>query len=124
MAVCKYLTLQYPKVLFRSDSGGIYKTRTQAGIYSTLQSGRGHPDLLIIHRHSLGSFYNGLAIEFKKNEKEATNPTGRKAREHLAEQMNMLEIYSKQGFDAHIAWNFEMAKNIIDKYMHHEKERP
>lgn len=123
-AVCQYLTLQYPKVLFRSDSGGIFKTPAQAGLYSVLQSGRGHPDLMIIHGRIMpdNSFVAGIVIEFKKNEKEATKPCGKKKTEHLKEQQDMMVRYKEQHYWGSFCWKFDQAKCLIDKLLRHDKK--
>jgi hypothetical protein len=63
--VCRYIDLQYPKVIYTSDSSGV---RVSIGMAKALKSIRCKsykiPDLIIMHPNRL---YHGLIIEIKKD---------------------------------------------------------
>ena len=46
-AICKYITVQYPKVIYFSDGSGNNLSKTQAGMSKMLRSDRGIPDLFL-----------------------------------------------------------------------------
>jgi hypothetical protein len=47
IAVCKYLKLQYPDVIFTAESSGLKLTIGQAVIAKQLRSSKGLPDIMI-----------------------------------------------------------------------------
>lgn len=114
-AVCDYIRLQYPDVLFNSDLSGATKlTMGQAVAMKSLRSGRGWPDLFIAE---IRGFYNGLFIELKAEGTKLHNKNYMPATLHIAEQTEMICKLQKRGYYAEFAVGFDEAKRIIDKYM-------
>jgi hypothetical protein len=113
--VCNYLKLQYPKVLFRTDMGGVRLTPGQAARVARTQAGRAWPDIFIAEpRH--GS--HGLFIELKRDGTRLKNKKGLYATAHLEEQATMLGRLGDLGYFAEFAVGFDQCKGIIDNYLH------
>lgn len=118
-AVCKYITLQYPVVLFNCDLSGISLTIGQAKQIKSLRSNRGFPDIIIYHRNK---HYSGLFIELKKKGTKIYTQKGELYKdEHLREQAEIMVRLREQGFDAVFCVGFDKAKKYIDLYMNNEK---
>lgn len=116
-AVCKYLSLQYPKVLFLSDTVANVKLNgAQADRNSNIQKkGFKCPDLIIFQPQA--SYY-GLMIELKKETPFFKGQFSKlKKNAHVEAQSKCLEELNKLGYYACFACSLEMAKAIIDHYM-------
>ena len=111
-AIASYLKLQYPEVVFTSESSGV---RTSYGMAKRLKAQRSvHrlPDLIILECR--GGFA-GLLIELKVSspyKKDGTLKAGR-----AYEQNKTLELLRKKGYSAHFGVGFEHTKKIIDDYL-------
>jgi hypothetical protein len=120
--VCRFLRIQYPSVIFRSDySSGLKLTVNQAAVHKSLQSSRAWPDLFIVHP-SRGK--SGLMLELKKEgtriyaAREATKAKyGGYADEHIQEQAMMLTRLNELGFMALFGIGFDDAIEKIRWYM-------
>jgi hypothetical protein len=120
--VCKYLNMQYPNVMFLSDTIAAVKLTfpQQARNKAIQKKGFKCPDLIILKpRIDFLTGYTihcGLFIElkvknpFKPNGKPYSNP-------HIEAQYETLKKLSEIGYCAEFAWSFEMAKNLIDTYL-------
>ena len=116
-AVCDYLRLQYPEVLFNSDLAGATKlTMGQAVAMKALRSDRGWPDLFIAEPGKRFK-YHGLFIELKKEGTKLWKKNGEPTTPHIAEQVKMLEKLDARGYSVAFAIGFDQAKSIIDNYM-------
>jgi len=117
VAVCKYLSYQYPDIQFLSDTVANMKlTVNQASRNKKIQKNAFKtPDLLILEPKN---DFSGLFIElkiktpFKKdgNIKASTN-------DHLKGQMETIELLNKKGYKSCFSWGFDMTKEIIDDYL-------
>jgi len=107
-AVCDYLRLQYPDVLFNSDlSGSMKLTIGQAKALKYLRSNRGWPDIFIAEpRGGFAGFFLELKQEGKIYETR-----------HVKEQKQMIERLKDKGYFAFMAAGFDEAKKVIDAYM-------
>jgi hypothetical protein len=120
--VCRFIRLQYPGVIFRSDySSGLKLTVNQAAVHKSLQSSRAWPDLFIVHP-SRGKA--GLFLELKKDGtkikavREATKlKYGGYADEHIQEQAMMLTRLNEIGFIALFGIGYDDAIEKIRWYM-------
>lgn len=114
-AVCKYITLQYPNVLFLSDTIASCKlTAMQANRNKSIQKqGFKTPDLIIFKPNNI---YLGLFIELKIESPFKKDGQIRKD-EHLEAQLKTINDLKKLGYYACFSWSFEDAKSIIDKYI-------
>jgi len=114
-AVCDYIRLQYPNVIFNSDLSGAGKlTIGQATALKALRSGRGFPDLVIYEPRD---DYHGLFIELKQEGTRVWNKKLAGATPHIEEQIQMLEKLNDKGYAACFAVGFDEAKTIIDNYL-------
>ena len=117
VAVCRYLSYQFPEILFLSDTIASLKlTHAQASRNKKIQKfGFSTPDLLILEPRNE---YSGLFIElkvetpFKKNGeiKASTN-------DHLKNQLESIEKLKAKGYFCVFSWGFDMTKDIIDNYL-------
>lgn len=113
-AVCNYIRLQYPNVLFNSDMSGVKLTIGQAIKAKKLRSSKGFPDL-VIYESRRG--YSALFIELKKEGEKLYKKDGITPRTpHLLEQWNILQDLEERWFSAQFACGFDEAKKIIDYY--------
>lgn len=113
--ICRYLRLQYPKVVFLSDTVASFKlTPAQAMRNKQIQkSGFKIPDLLILEPNKE---YAGLMIELKVKDPHKKNVDIR-SNAHLKGQEKAIEILNEKGYLACFCWDFEMTKQIIDNYL-------
>ena len=113
-AVCRYIKLQYPDVMFNSDMSGVRLTKGQAGRAKMLRSSRGFPDLMILE--PMGRFC-GLFIELKRSGTKLKKSNSVWATNHIAEQAIILDRLNRLGYVAMFAVGFDEAKQVIDEYM-------
>ena len=116
IAVCNYLRLQYPEVIFMSDIGsGMKMTIGQALRVKKLRSSRAMPDLFIAEKRE---GFCGLFIELKKEGENLFKADGKTFKtEHLQEQYLVLQQLVTRGYFACFAIGFEDAQQRIDWYM-------
>ena len=116
-AICSYISIQYPNVMFLSDTvASIKLTRPQQARNKAIQkNGFKTPDLLIFEPRNE---YCGLFIELK------TESPFKKNGEIKASQNDHLLLQSKSLFKLHdvgyytcFSWTFEMTKKIIDNFL-------
>lgn len=113
--VCKYLQLQYPAILFRTDMGGVRLNPGQAVQAARLQAGRAWPDIFIAEPRKA---YHGLFLELKKEGTTIWKRDGMlTANKHIAEQMQLLGLLSMRGYCAQMVAGFEAAKRALDHYL-------
>jgi len=112
ISVSEYLKLQYPKVIFTSDSSGLRLPMGLAMKAKRMRSGSGIPDMLIL-KPSKG--YHGLCLELK-----AKSPYQKNGQlysdDHLKEQNEVLKNLRKEGYYADFVTGFDEAKRVIDLY--------
>jgi hypothetical protein len=115
VAVSRYLSYQYPEVLFMSDTiANLRLTATQAGRNKKIQKNDFKcPDIIIFEARN---DFNGLFIElkikspFKKNGEIFKN-------EHLEGQLKTIEQLNLKGYKACFSVGFDETKKIIDEYL-------
>jgi hypothetical protein len=114
-AVCDYIRLQYPDVIFNTDLSGATKlTVGQAVALKSLRSGRGFPDIVIYEPRK---DYHGLFLELKQEGERLFNKNGELATPHLREQNDMLCRLEDKGYCSGFVVGFDQAKIIIDNYL-------
>jgi len=116
LQICKFIKLQYPNVIFRSDfSSGMRMSIGMAMKHKSMQSSRSFPDLFIVHPAS-GRF--GLFLEIKGSYNKVYKKDGQlKSSTHLAEQREMLDRLIILGYEAHFVFSLDNAIFIINRYM-------
>ena len=116
-AVCQYLSLQYPTVLFLSDTVASLKLTYQQQVRnSSIQKKGFHcPDLIILQPNK---YFFGLFIELKTQTPFKLNGQIKTSQnDHLKNQYNTIEKLNSMEYYAGFAWSFEQAKKIIDEYL-------
>jgi hypothetical protein len=117
VAVCRYLSYQYPDVEYMSDTiANLKLSKTQAVRNKKIQkNGFKCPDILILEPRNN---FSGLFIELKL-ETPFKKDGGIKAsdKDHLKGQLETIEKLNKKGYNAVFSWGFEMTKEIIDNYL-------
>lgn len=114
-SICQYLRIQYPNVLFYSDTVAQVKlTMPQAVRNKAIQKeGFKMPDLVILQPNSK---YSGLLIELKKESPLLKN--GKLSTEkHIQAQFQSINELKEKGYFACFGWTFEGIKEIVDNYM-------
>ena len=116
VAVSTYLRLQYPGVMFTSESSGIRLTMGQAVKAKKQRSQRGLPDMMILEPKGE---YHGLMIELKRAGQSPykVKDGSLKAGEHLEEQAAAIRKLISKGYAACFCVGFDEAKRRIDTYM-------
>ena len=112
IAVCNYLRLQYPDVIFTSESAGVRLTIGQAVKVKKMRSGDKLPDLWILEPKGK---YSGLLIELKAGSPYKKN--GQPKTPHFAQQLKTIERLNKKGYLAIACASFDETKQNIDSYM-------
>ena len=115
IAICKYIKLQYPNILFSSESSGLRVTISQAKRLKAMRSCSGLPDIMIFEpRRS----YYGLFLEVKKEGSVVFKKDGDiRSDKHLKEQEEILFQLQQKGYFAQFVIGFDEAKSIIDYYL-------
>jgi len=116
LAVADYINLQYPKVIFTSESSGI---RVPMGLAVQLKRQRSEgklPDLIVLEPR--GGFH-GLILELKKSPEDLYLKNGMtiKGDKHTRAQLRKLNELSMKGYKALFVCGFDEAKLFIDDYM-------
>ena len=113
-AIANYIKMQYPDVIFTSDSSGIKLSIGAAMKMLALKSKCKIPDLIIFEPQGK---YNGLIIEIKKTGEKLYKKDGITFKsEHLEEQHKTIERLNSKGYYACFGIGFDQCKEIIDKY--------
>lgn len=116
--ICAWIQLQFPTVLFLSDSIAACKlTIPQQMRNKSVQKPNFHcPDLIILAPRGI---WSGLFLElktkspFKKNGELLKN-------EHLQNQQKTIDDLRYQGYYAEFSWGFEQTKQIIEDYFNNK----
>jgi len=112
IAVCQYLRLQYPDVIFTSESSGVRLTMGQAIKAKKMRSGGKLPDLWILEPRG---GYQGLFIELKAE--GILKKNGSFKTPHIEAQAETIDRLLDKGYYATFAVGFDDAKDEIDSYM-------
>ena len=127
--IADYLRMQYPDVLFHSDTGSLTRLTPRQGAMRKRQNGgrRGWPDMFIAKKRTMTVrakngglkqvFYGGLFIELKREGTRLKKKNGEWASAHIAEQAYVLSDLQDCGYKADFAIGFDEAKKIIDEYL-------
>lgn len=121
IAICKYLRLQYPNVIFTCDlASGMKLPIHIAAKNKSMRSSRGLPDLFVAWTkpamYEGDEGYGGLFLEIKTSKHRLKNG-GISKTEHHSEQEAILKQLREQGYKAEFACGFDEAKKLIDEYL-------
>lgn len=114
-AVCDYLRLQYPDVMFISDASGLKTSIGVAKQLKSLKSCNGIPDLVILQPNPP---YHGLMIEIKRSPYQVYLKNGeiRKCA-HIQQQCSVLNHLLSVGYYATFGCGLDECIKIIDDYL-------
>lgn len=116
-AVCQYLNLQYPEVLYLSDTIANLKLSIPQQVRNkAIQKNGFHcPDLLILEPNNN---YKGLFIELKTATPYKLNGEIKAShKNHLSNQENTIIKLNEKGYKSFFAWEFETIIKEIDEYL-------
>lgn len=114
IAICKYIQMQYPNVLFTSESSGLRVSMYQAKKLKQMRSCAGLPDIMIFEPKRS---YFGLFIEVKRDGTTIYKKDGGLvADKHIREQEEILHQLKQKGYLAEFVVGFDDAKALIDYY--------
>ena len=113
--ICRWLKLQYPEVIFTSESSGLRLTISQARSLAKQRSGKGLPDLMIFEPRG---GYHGLFLELKREGEKVFRRDGQiRSDAHLQDQYSVINRLNDKGYLAGFAIGFDEARALITKYM-------
>ncbi len=114
-AICRWLNVQYPKVLYLSDTiASVKLTIPQQNRNKLIQkNGFKTPDLLIFEPNKE---FKGLFIELKVKSPFKKDGTLLKD-EHLESQQKTINDLKQKGYYACFSWSLEMTLDIVNRYM-------
>jgi hypothetical protein len=118
--VAEYLTKAYPKVRFMSDTiASVKLTIPQQVRNKKIQCPDFKcPDLLIFASREVdGEKFSGLFIELKAESPYKVDGKTLKSNEHIEAQSRDLDRLSAEGYFCLFCWDFNKAKEVIDKYL-------
>lgn len=114
--VCKYLNMQYPNVMYLSDTIAAVKLTfpQQARNKAIQKEGFKCPDLIILQPNLYSS---GLFIELKAKTPYKSDGITLFSNPHNEAQNETLSKLNELGYYACFAWDFDQCKKIIDQYL-------
>ena len=114
-AIADYLRLQYPSVVFLSESSGVRTTPGLAKKLKRTRSNHTHQDLYILEPKK---GYHALILELKaKDIYQKKNPELFLKSDHVNDQDRTIKMLNKKHYKACFAIKFDQAKQIIDEYL-------
>lgn len=114
-SICRWLSYQYPKVLFLSDTiASVKLTIPQQGRNKLIQKNNFKaPDLLIFEPRGR---FSGLFIELKVKSPYKKDGSLFKD-EHLEGQERTINDLKQKGYYSCFSWSFDMTVEIINRYL-------
>lgn len=116
VAISQYIKLQYPDVIFTSESSGIRLSVGQAVMIKKCRNpSKALPDLWILEAKK---GYHACLIELKREGTKIYKRNGDLLRDkHLAEQEEVQHRLKNKGYFCEFAVGFDEAKSIVDYYL-------
>ncbi len=114
-AICQYMDVKHPGVIYRSDGAGLKLPIGQATHFSVLQSGKSYPDMFFAEAR--GGYF-GLFIEIKAKKSDVYTKYGdlRKSA-HIRSQDKMRNRLLERGYYAAFGVGIDSCISIIDNYL-------
>lgn len=113
-AICEYLRIQHPNLLFSSDAGGL---RVSMGVIMEVKrKSCNHkiPDLLIFQPNSQ---YKGCFVEIKRSKDDLYLKSGKLKTDHVKAQAECLFMLRELGYYAEFGIGFEDTIQKIETYL-------
>lgn len=117
VALSKYIKLQYPDVIFTSESSGVRVNMGQAVKMKNQRSVGKLPDMIILEpRFEIG--LSGLILELKDKDNSPFLKDGSlSTKKKIQEQAQMLDRLKHKGYSAQFVVGLDEAIRIVDLYM-------
>ena len=114
-AICRYLSLQYPDVMYVSDMSGYRLPIGLAKLAKITRSDRGWPVLFIAEPRMN---WHGMFIELKKSRDEVFRKDGSlRESQHIKEQYEIMQRLLAKDYYAIWGTGFDNTKTAIDNYL-------
>lgn len=114
-AVCIYLKLQYPDVVFATDASGVRLPIGLASKFARLKSESGLPDIFI---YEPKDGFHGLFMELKREGERVWLKDGSLSKDkHIQKQNKLHEKLRKKGYYGGFVIGLDKAKAYIDAWM-------
>lgn len=115
LSFCRYIKMQYPDIIFFSESSGLRLSVGMAKQLANVRSNDGLPDIFIAKAVRP---YNGLFIELKRTGANIYKKNGDlKKDKHLENQAKCIRALYAEGYYATFAEGFDEAVDILNKYL-------
>lgn len=116
IALCKYIQLQYPNVIFTTESSGLRLTMRAAVVAKQCRNPKvGWCDIILLEARG---GYHGLLIEVKKDESQLLTKKGvPKTDKHNMEQQSFARNADSKGYRYLYACGLDMGIEIVNDYM-------
>jgi len=116
IALSKFIQLQYPGVIFTSESSGLRLTIRPATVSKQCRNPKvGWCDMIILEAR--GGYY-GLLLEVKKSSDEILTKTGAyRTDQHNLDQLKFSQIASKKNYLYQYACGADQGLSVITYYM-------
>ena len=114
-AVCRWLSIQHPKVIYMSDTIANMKLTPQAQLRNkSIQKAGFHcPDLILFEPRGK---WHGLFIELKIKSPYKKDGSLLK-NEHLQNQSDSMYLLRERGYYCVFGWEFDQITEIINQYL-------
>ena len=118
IGICTYLKLQYPEIVFTSESSGQYLGNSKIHKFRAwiMSQKRSHGKLADLWIMEPNRFCHGLFLEIKTKSPYLKNGEYSQI-EHIQKQLQILKKLQSKGYFACFVWSFDEAKTVIDTYM-------
>jgi hypothetical protein len=115
LAVCKYIKLAYPDVIFFTDASGLRLSKSQAGKQKAMRSEGAHVDLYILEPRLS---YHGLILELKADNNSPFLKNGELSKDqHVMDQAKTLDRLKNKGYLAQFSVGLVQTMDTIDEYL-------
>lgn len=116
IALCKYIQLQYPDVIFTTESSGLRLSMRAAVVAKQCRNPKtGWCDIIVLEPRGK---WHGLLVEVKKSESELFTKKGEfRNTQHNFEQQEFAYKANSKGYYYIYACSLDMGKKAIDSYM-------
>lgn len=114
-ALATHIKLQYPEVVFTSESSGIRVPKYLAVMMKKQRSKHKQLDMIILEPNK---HFHGMILELKKDRSEVYKKTGGiKSNPHIEEQKKTIDLLDSKGYYSDFACGIDEAIEMVDNYM-------
>ena len=115
LALCKYIMLKYPNVIFTAEASGVRTSYVDAAKLKMMRSPGAHADMIILEPRGV---YAGCILELKHAGKNPFRLDGTiRDDKHIRAQDEMIDRLRSKGYYSAFAVGLDQGMRIIDHYM-------